>query len=141
MVSFPGTPMALYGDEIGLRGTNGENGRRPFPRERPEAWDAQTLRAYGDLIALRKSSTALSAGGLRWVHTGEDVVVFLRESRDETMLVLLSRSPGRDLVLEAGCLGSFGGAHNRYGGGDMICKDGKIVLPGDGPTVQIRQLL
>lgn len=60
--------MTYAGEEIGLEGNNGEDGRRPFPWHRPETWQHQTLDTYRRLGAVRTSSTALRDGGLRWAR-------------------------------------------------------------------------
>ncbi len=36
LATMPGIPMLWSGDEIGLEGINGEDGRRPFPWGRQE---------------------------------------------------------------------------------------------------------
>ena len=40
---MPGIPMMTYGDEIGMRGDSGEDGRRPMPWTDPALWDARIL--------------------------------------------------------------------------------------------------
>lgn len=140
LMCFPGIPMVFAGDEIGLEGRTGEDARRPYPWKRPERWDRGLLEAYKRLVRLRRSSTALTGGGLRWVHRGRDALCFLRESPEERMLVLLTRAPGPDIVVGAGSIGWSGEAVNRYGGAVLGAHDGKLTLPGDGPMAQIWQL-
>ena len=141
MFSFPGIPMVFSGDEIGLEGLTGEGSRKPFPWDRAGTWDRATFRAYKELIALRKSSMALRAGGFRWVYADEDALVFLRETADERVLVLLTRAPGNDIALDAGQLGWSGEAENCYGGAVIEAQNGKVTLPGDGPSAQIWRLV
>ena len=43
--------------------------------------------------ALRRSSDALARGGIRYVHVAADAIAFLRETRDERLLVLAARAP------------------------------------------------
>lgn len=140
LFTFPGIPMVYSGDEIGLEGVTGEDSRRPFPWERPGSWDMRTLGTYRQLARLRVSSPALCEGGFRWVRTGDDALAFLRECRRQRLLVLVSRAPGRDIVLDAGALDCSGRAANLFGGGDIEARNGKVVLPGDGPTGQIWEL-
>lgn len=45
--------------------------------DRPETWDAELLREYGALIALRRTSHALAYGGLRYVHVGDDAIAYV----------------------------------------------------------------
>jgi hypothetical protein len=69
LFTMPGTPMVTYGDEIGMRGRFGEDGRRPMPwpagdGTHGETWDEGLLAAYRDLAGLRRGSVALLRGGL-----------------------------------------------------------------------------
>ena len=91
LFTFPGVPMVFAGDEIGLTGVDGDGARQPMP------WDAAAGTATcsaptAQLAELRRSSPALRHGGLRWVHADDDVLVYLRESRDERLLVQVSRA-------------------------------------------------
>ena len=86
LFTMPGVPMVFAGDEVGLTGVDGDGARQPMPWD-PARWDHAVLDAYRELGALRRASRALRHGGLRWVHAGADVLVFLREARDERVLV------------------------------------------------------
>ncbi|MGH8889444.1 MAG: alpha-amylase family glycosyl hydrolase [Acidothermaceae bacterium] len=137
-----GVPMTYAGDEIGLEGDNGENGRRPFPWQHPEKFDATTLDAYRRLAALRTATPALRRGGLRWVHASGDSLAYLRETSTERVLVHLARASGNDVKLDAGSLELPGDAENLYGGEKLAVSaaDDSVTLPGDGPSVQIWRL-
>jgi len=91
-MTTPGVPMIYAGDELGLEGRWGEDGRRPMPWSRPETWDAQTLGRYRSLAQLRRSSGALARGGIRYVHVADDTVAYLRETREERLLCCASRT-------------------------------------------------
>ncbi|HEX2706054.1 MAG TPA: glycoside hydrolase family 13 protein, partial [Candidatus Lustribacter sp.] len=75
LLTMPGIPMITYGDEIGMAGEWGEDGRRPMPWE-PQDWDARLREVYRSLIGLRRSSAALRHGGLRWVYADHDAIVY-----------------------------------------------------------------
>jgi len=90
-VGLPGVPMIFAGDGIGETGWWGEDARTTFPWNTPENWESSILEAYTDLIHLRRSSSALATGGLRWVHVGNDSLAFLREHPDETLLIVVTR--------------------------------------------------
>jgi len=92
-MTTPGVPMIYAGDELGLEGEWGEDGRRPMPWSRPETWDTVTLERYRALAALRRSSDALARGGIRYVHVSDDTVAYLRETREERVLCCASRVP------------------------------------------------
>lgn len=91
LMTYPGVPSVFAGDEIGLEGYWGENGRRTIDWERPDTWNSKLLYDYMELIKIRKTSHALSHGGIRWIDVSNDSVAFLRESSKETLLVFVSR--------------------------------------------------
>ncbi|NDB31626.1 MAG: hypothetical protein EB043_04260, partial [Actinobacteria bacterium] len=91
LMTYPGVPSVFAGDEIGLEGYWGENGRRTIPWDRPDRWNVDLLYNYIDLIQLRKTSDALMNGGIRWIDIDKDSVAYLRESKKETLLVFVSR--------------------------------------------------
>jgi alpha-glucosidase len=101
LMTLPGTPMIFAGDELGATGLWGEDSRTTYPWDRPEEWDTEILAAYRKLIVLRKSSSALAEGGLRWIHVSDDVVVFLRESQDQRLLVAVAREACAPIQLES----------------------------------------
>jgi alpha-glucosidase len=134
LATLPGTPMIFAGDELGLRGVNGEHSRTPMPWHRPESWDARTLGHYRDLLRLRRDQAALRHGGLRWCHAGPDTLVFLRETASERVVVLARRAPGEPVRMPG-----LDPAANAYGGASDLVPDGEgaVTLPADGPTVQV----
>ncbi len=136
LMTMPSVPMLTYGDEIGMEGTFGEDGRRPMPWDR-RRWDATILAAYTDLIALRRGSEALRRGGLRWVYAADDVIVYLRESATEVALVHVARAAHRPVTIDAGGLPGIGGGRTGYGEGIAV-RRGAVTLTADGPGVSVR---
>ncbi|HYF61361.1 MAG TPA: glycoside hydrolase family 13 protein, partial [Herpetosiphonaceae bacterium] len=66
LMTFPGAPSIYYGDEIGLTGSGPDAMyRRPFPWDRPEAWNTDLLEFYRRAIALRHARPALCTGDYR----------------------------------------------------------------------------
>ncbi len=92
-MTFPGVPMVFAGDEIGLEGAWGEDARRTMPWDARASWDAGILATYRRLIALRRGSPALRAGGMRFVHASPDAIAYLREGAEERVLCLATRQP------------------------------------------------
>ncbi|MHA7987608.1 glycoside hydrolase family 13 protein [Rathayibacter sp. CAU 1779] len=107
-VTMPGIPVVWAGDELGLKAEDGEGARMPMPWHLLDdhaiadgavdpatgatATDARaTLALYAESIALRREHVALNDGGFRWLHVGDDVLVFVREHADESVLVIASR--------------------------------------------------
>jgi alpha-glucosidase len=125
-MTLPGVPMLFAGDEIGLEGAWGEDARRTMPWQDPGSWDTAFLEQNRALVALRRSLPALARGGLRFVHVGPDAVAFLRETRDERLLVLAARATHEPITTP------FTNLETLYGedapGG---------VLPPDGPAFHV----
>lgn len=92
MLSYPGVPSIFAGDEIGLEGSWGEDARRTINWEDRSGWDHQFFAEVKKLVKLRKTQDALINGGLRWVVVENDFIVYLRESKKQSLLVLVSRS-------------------------------------------------
>ncbi|GAA4472147.1 glycoside hydrolase family 13 protein [Phytohabitans houttuyneae] len=134
LMTMPGTPMVFAGDEIGLRGVDGEDSRTPMPWQRTGEWDHATFARYRELVALRRDTPALRHGGLRWVHADADALAFVRETEGESVLVLARRATGEPVRLT----GVPGGA-NVYGGAADLRPDaaGAVTLPADGPSFQV----
>jgi alpha-glucosidase len=139
LFTYLGTPMIFAGDEIGLEGTNGEDSRRPMPWNRPEAWDHETMDAYRDLIAVRREHEALRRGGLRWVIETDDAIGYLRETKDQRILVVVARSVWPGALLPASWAPT-GTLDTLYGSIDLTVGGGAILVPGDGPAAGIWRL-
>jgi alpha-glucosidase len=121
-----GVPMVFAGDELGLEGAWGEDGRRTMPWDRADTWDRTLLEAYRRLIALRRTSDALARGSLRYAYVDEDVIAYLRETREERLLCLASRAPHDPIRLP------FSSLETLYGDD---AEDG--LLPADGPSFHV----
>jgi alpha-glucosidase len=126
LMTLPGLPMVFAGDEIGVEGVNNEDGRRPF-RWDEARWDHPTRGLYRTLIALRRAHPALRSGGLRWLHCGDDVVLYERALPEETLLIQVSRADHAPLQAPAA-------AENLLGGPDL---EPGAALPADGPAFHI----
>lgn len=125
-VTLPGIPVVFAGDEFALVGDDGEHSRTPIP------WDAiddarPTIELYSQLIRLRTGHVALSEGGIRWLHVGDDVLVFVREHAAESVLIVAARADF-DLTLP---VDAFAGMPQSLFGEAMA--DG-MRLAGGGPS-------
>ncbi len=93
-MTMPGIPVVWAGDELGLTAVDGEHARTPIPWDRLGE-SAETIDLYRRLIALRRAHPALTGGGLRWLHAGDDAIAFVRESAEERVLVVAARGAAR----------------------------------------------
>ncbi|MGH3071615.1 MAG: glycoside hydrolase family 13 protein [Gaiellaceae bacterium] len=134
-MTMPGVPMVFAGDELGLEGAWGEDARRTMPWDRLETWDEGLLSDYARLISLRKSSPALQRGGLRYVHVGEDALVYLRELGAERLLCLAARTGHDPVRIPLAALGCR--SLEAVVGGDAAIVDDIATLPGDGPAFHV----
>jgi alpha-glucosidase len=124
-MTTPGVPMILAGDEVGLEGRWGEDGRRTIPWDARDTWDEALLAEYRALAAIRRSSDALAHGGLRYLHVSDDAVAYLRETRGERLLCLAARAAHEPIVVPFELETLYG---DDVRGG---------VLPADGPAFHI----
>ncbi len=106
LVGLPGVPTLFAGDELALEGNNGEHSRTPMPWS---AIDGDTLceeakrwhELTSSVFAARTSLRALQAGGLRWLHAGEDSLTFVRNDSTQPVLVHLARAAHDTITLQA----------------------------------------
>ncbi len=145
LFTMPGIPMMTYGDEIGMRGDYGEDGRRPMPWDAAQSdrsswdrsrWDTRILEVYRGLISARNASHALRHGGLRWVHADHDVLVFLRESEEQTALVHCARAAHDPIQVCTRHLTGVAEAVTAYGR-DPIRSGDSVSLVAETPEINI----
>jgi alpha-glucosidase len=99
LLTYPGVPSIYAGDEIGVEGISGEDGRRTINWEDRSAWDHAFLKEIKKLIAIRKVNDAFINGGLRWLVVDDDYVIFSRQSKKQEIVVFVSRT-GVEVNLE-----------------------------------------
>lgn len=142
LMTTPGVPMVWMGDELGLAGITGEDGRRTIPWGDPSTWRAPAWQVYRDLIALRRSSPALRSGSLRWLFADADRAVFTREAPGQRLLVWLARAPGTPIRIPLAALdaGPAPAVEARYSNRSVIVANGALALPADGPGAAVWQI-
>ena len=134
-LTTPGVPMVFAGAELGLEGAWGEDARRTMPWDRPETWDTEALETYRRLIALRRTSSALARGSMRYAHVSADAIAYLRESPEEALLCLAARAGHPEVRLPLATLGSS--QLETVIGEDIRVDGGEAVLPGSGPAFHV----
>ena len=135
LLTMPSIPMVTYGDEVGMKGEYGEDGRRPMPWDESR-WDMTIFQTYQRLLKVRRDHESLRHGGLRWVVADADVVVYLRESEQETALVHVARASHDPLVLDAGYLPGIYAGRTVFGAAPEVDEQA-VVLTADAPTVTV----
>jgi glycosidase len=104
-LTLRGIPQLYYGDEIGMTGGGDPYNRRDFPggwredarnsfTEEGRTREQQEILAYVQaLLRLRREHTALSGGRLWHLFSDDASYVFMRETEDERVMVILQNSP------------------------------------------------
>jgi alpha-glucosidase len=138
-VTLPGIPVVFAGDEFGLAGVDGEHSRSPMPWSTagvPQV--AETIELYAELIRLRTEHPALNGGGMRWLHVGDDVLVYVREAAAGSVLLVAARAAGA-VTLSASAVTGADAAVRLFGDGELTASEaglhaGGLTLTADGPS-------
>lgn len=133
LFAMPGIPSIFAGDELGLTNptTRVRDGARlPMPWGDRARWDHDLLATVTELVALRRSTPALTVGGFRWASSGPDHLAFLREHPDGDVLVLAARAGATVVVPVAGR-----DAHHLNGPGDVTIGGDGVQITAHGPGV------
>lgn len=137
-MTMPGLPVVFAGDEFGAVGADGELSRTPMPwgtEDSPAV--AERIALYRDLIGIRRAHPALQTGGLRWLHVDDETLVFVRESEQETVLVLATRGDA-DAAIAAGALPGATSARALYGDATLaVAADGAVLVSAEGPAFAV----
>ncbi len=95
LFTFPGAPMLYYGTELMMEGANDPYCRKCMEWDRVSE-DHPLLNHYKKLIRVRKSHEALRKGNFRtWRSPVDGGYAFLRETENETVLVVLNTSDSK----------------------------------------------
>ncbi len=114
--TFPGIPVTWAGDEFGLDGWNGENSRTPLPWNNERPHDPSLIDMYAELAALRKANPALVSGSMRFLYASAEAVLFVREHKKQSVLVLATRGRDKEIKIAKDAVVGIADAVNIYGG-------------------------
>jgi len=106
VMTWVGTPLIYYGDEIGMEGGTDPDCRRPMIWER-KRWNEPLFALYKALIRLRKETPALRRGEARVLHAdaAAGTIAYRRGDAASGVVVVLNNSPRRrQVALPAGAL-------------------------------------
>jgi len=104
-LTLRGIPELYYGDEIGMPGGGDPDNRRDFPggwredvknafTEAGRTREQQEIFGYvRALLRLRREHTALSSGRSWHLFSDEATYVFMRETEEERVMVIIQNSP------------------------------------------------
>jgi len=133
-VTLPGIPVVFAGDEFGLTGDDGEHSRTPMPwASAGEPRVADTIDLYAALIRLRTGHPALNGGAMRWLHVDDEVLIFVRETSEESVLVVAARSACA-VSLPAATVAGADAATRLFGDAELESGGAGIRLNAPGPS-------
>ncbi len=138
--TFPGIPMIFAGDEFGLDGLNGEYSRTPIPWNGERKSDPTMIATYARLSQIRKKHRALVEGSMRWLYASKEAMAFIRESKTESVLVVVSRGKDRKIEFPKDAVGGSENADNLFGNGQLRVVGGKIRYDAVALDLQIWRL-
>jgi len=96
LFTMPGLPAVYYGSEWGLQGVKGHHSDEPL-RPMLDLFQVERKPPHPDLVDLirklthiRHASAALRSGNFQTLHVSHQQYVFLRQTKDEVMVVALN---------------------------------------------------
>jgi glycosidase len=100
-LTFKGSPVIYYGDELGLAGEGDPFCRQPFPWDDQTQWNMEITELYKQLLTIRENSDAIKKGSLNFIVDKAGVLGFERVCEGEKIIVLAnSRSRGFKIKYE-----------------------------------------
>ncbi len=135
-MTLPGIPVVFAGDEFAALGADGEASRTPIPWSRSGEPDiVERMALYRALVGLRRDhAAALGDGGLRWVHVDDETIVFVRESAEESVLVVASSGAAVDVTVPAVLVPGAAEARAAFGELSLAVSGDVVRVAGDGPA-------
>jgi alpha-glucosidase len=84
------------------------------------------IETYSKLSSIRKKNKALVDGSMRWLYSSDEALVFVRENRTESILVIATRGRDRKIEIPRDALSGAENAVNLFGNGQLRVVGGKI---------------
>ncbi|KUK94302.1 MAG: Alpha amylase catalytic region [Thermotogales bacterium 46_20] len=104
-MTFVGSPMIYYGDEVGMVGGGDPDCRRPMTWEE-DIWNKELFSFYNQMIDLRRSREELRTGDYEVLLAEESVLIFRRYTEKDSTIVIVN--PGsRDIEISSPITGVF----------------------------------
>ncbi len=104
-MTFIGSPLIYYGDEIGMTGTTDPFCRVPFYWD-DSKWNMEILDLYSQLAELRKESNALRKGDYTVLYADESVLIYERCYKSESVIIALN-SKDSQIEIEYDLYGNY----------------------------------
>ena len=131
-LTYPGTPVVYYGDEIAMEGAKDPDNRKAFEWS-AERQDRDMLSHYKRLTRLRHSSVALRKGEFRSIlrHNHHRLFGYVREAGAEKVAVLLNAGhQAQNVSLDVSSVFQDGlTVKDALTGKTYVVKGGKVEIP------------
>ena len=98
------------------------------------------IETYAKLSSIRKKHNALVDGSMRWLYTSNEALVFVRENRTESVLVIATRGKDRKIEFPRDAVSGAESAVNLFGNGQLRVVGGKIRYESKALDFQIWRL-
>ena len=142
LFTYVGVPCVYYGDEIGMTARDSLEARDPMIWD-SNRWDHDLRSFYQRLIRLRRTSSALIEGGFQILSSEENVIVFLRDTDTEQLIVIGNRGPNerppKELFVRDGAIPDGATFTEIFSGQTRTVQDEYLPLPAVPAGVQIWQ--
>ncbi len=137
LMTYPGVPCLLYGDEIGMDGRD-THVLKCMPWDR-QAWNEEIRALYQQLIRLRRGSTALSEGGFQVLDQGRHWFAYQRDAESEVIVVVANRGtrPPGEINVEAGGIPNRTTFQDILTGKRVRVVGGRLRVTDPGPGVSV----
>jgi alpha-glucosidase len=140
LFTYPGVPSIYYGDEIGLGGGREMNPRLCMNWD-SSTWDTELLALYKVLTHLRRTSPALVDGGFQVLCIEDETLVYQRDSKYETILVVARRGtnsrPAGPITVSHGAIPDGTEFEEIFTHQHVSVQNGKFPLPELPPGAQL----
>ncbi len=93
-MTFIGSPVIYYGDEVGMKGGKDPENRAPMIWD-DQRWDMEVFDFYRKLIEIRKTHTALKTGDYSVLASEGPVLGYIRSLGEDRVIVLTNPSRER----------------------------------------------
>ena len=132
LMTYPGVPGFLYGDEVGLVDQPGLQSRGCMPWDEA-AWHGDLLAFYREMVQLRKETAVLQTGGFQLLLAEWDTFAYQRESADERAIVIAHRAavprPAGPLPVAQGGIAEGTRFVEFFSGQEATVQNGALPLP------------